>query len=95
MDPVRKRKGDTGIGNVDNPLEPRSQEQDDIASDKERGQEPCQEQIEKRQHADCFPRDLFALLRERRGNPDEHQETEQIDAKRQIHKNPSQIISYA
>lgn len=79
MDPVRECEGDALVGDADEPGEARGRGLDDVAPDRERGQEPGDEHVEREQRADTAPVDVLALLREKHADGQEDQHAEEID----------------
>ena len=62
VDPVREREGDALVGDADEPGEACGCALDDVAANREGGQEPGDEDVEREQRADAAPVDVLALL---------------------------------
>ena len=62
VDPVREREGDALVGDADEPGEACGCPLDDVAANREGGQEPGDEDVEREQRADAAPVDVLALL---------------------------------
>ena len=84
MDPVRECEGDALVGDADEPGEACGCALDDVAANREGGQEPGDEDVEREQRADAVPVDVLALLREKHADGQENQHADEIDD--EIHK---------